>query len=303
MTDRFFAPGSARRLATLRILVGAYATIYSIARLPYLLDLSALEDERFIGTGFLTVLDGPPPAAFILSVGLVAIGACAATTVGWRHRFTGPIAAIALLATTTYGNSWGQVFHTENLMWLHVLVLAVVPAADALAMDRPRSRMPDVDERYGWPVKLMVALTVVTYVAAGVAKLRIGGWAWIDGDALRNQIAFDNLRKVRLDDIHSPFGAWLLQFGWLWPPAALFTVIVELGAPVAFVRNRLRYAWVAAAWLFHVGIVATMAIVFPYHLAGIAYAAILPTDRILDMVAERWRGRSGAISIEAGAAQ
>jgi hypothetical protein len=40
--------------------------------------------------------------------------------------------ALLLLWVTTYRNSWGQVFHTENLMVLHV-VLAVSPAAMPVA--------------------------------------------------------------------------------------------------------------------------------------------------------------------------
>jgi hypothetical protein len=295
MTDWFFAPDSGRRLATLRILVGAYATIYSIVRLWYLLDLSTLDDERFFGTGILTVLDKPPSASLVLPVGLITIVACAAMTVGWRYRISAPVAAVFLLCTTTYGNSWGQVFHTENLMLLHFAVLAVVPAADYYVLGRRTNATSaeSSDERYGWPIKLMVALIVLTYVAAGVAKLRIGGLAWIDGDVLRHQVAFDNLRKIRLDDIHSPLGTWLVQIGWVWVPVGFATLLIELSAPVAFVQNRIRYLWVGAAWLFHVGIATMMAITFPYHLTGIAYAAIMPTDRIAERAATWWKRRRG----------
>ncbi len=301
VTDWFFAPESARRLATLRILVGAYATIYSIVRLPYLLDSSRLGDDRFFGTGILTVFETPPPAWLVLPIGVTAIVAGAMMTLGWRYRLSAPLAALALLCTTTYGNSWGQVFHTENLMMLHIVVLSVVPAADDLVIGKAAGRTShDTDrddrsaERYGWPIKLMVALMVLTYVAAGIAKLRIGGWAWVDGDVLRHQVAFDNLRKVRLDEIYSPLGTWLTQITWVWLPVGIATLLVELGAPVAFIQRRIRYLWVAAAWLFHVGIAATMVIAFPYHLSAIAYAAVLPTDQILARAQTWLRQRRGA---------
>ena len=49
---------------------------------------------------------------------------------------------------------------------------------------------------YGWGIKLLVALTAATYVLAGIAKLRLAGMTWLDGEQLRNQIAVDNARKV-----------------------------------------------------------------------------------------------------------
>ena len=51
--------------------------------------------------------------------------------------------------------------------------------------------------------------------------------------------------------------------------------MVELGAPLALSSRRVAWLWVAAAWLFHIGILAAMAIVFPYQLSGIAYASFL----------------------------
>ncbi len=47
-----------------------------------------------------------------------------------------------LLFTTTYHDSFGQLFHTENLMVLYVIVLAIVPAADALVARPATCRAP-----------------------------------------------------------------------------------------------------------------------------------------------------------------
>ena len=41
-----------------------------------------------------------------------------------------------------------------------------------------------------------------------------------------------------------------------------------------------RAWWIAAAWGFHVGILVLMAIGFPYQLLGVAYAPLLPLERI-----------------------
>jgi hypothetical protein len=149
---------------------------------------------------------------------------------------------------------------------------------------RPATPGPAADGRYGWPVRLTAVIVVVAYVIAGIAKLRIGGLDWLDGDTLRNWVAHDNLRKAVLGDSYSPIGRHLVGHAWLFPPLAVLTVIVELGAGVALVGGRWRTAWVIAAWLFHVGVLALMAIVFPYQLSGVAFAPFFRLERLADHV-------------------
>ena len=83
-------------------------------------------------------------------------------------------------------------------------------------------------------------LTVVTYVLAGLAKLRYGGFGWLAGDVLRNQIAADALQKSLLGATYSPLVGWVTSHGWVLVPAAVVAVVVELAAPVAFVHGRPR---------------------------------------------------------------
>ena len=100
----------------------------------------------------------------------------------------------------------GQVFHTENLLVLHVIALALAPAADPGDRSPPEGRGATAGA-----VKLLAALTVATYVLAGIAKLRIAGVAWLDGEQLRNQIAIDNLRKALLGAAIAPLATPLLD--------------------------------------------------------------------------------------------
>jgi hypothetical protein len=154
-----------------------------------------------------------------------------------------------MLLLATLDSAWGQVFHTEHLVVLHLLVLALAPAADVLVVGRRRAAPgPVADGRYGWPVRLTAVVVVLAYVIAGIAKLRIGGLDWLDGDTLRHWVAHDNLSKAVLGDSHSPIGTYLVGHAWLFPPFAVLTVIVELGAWVALLGGRWRTAWVVAAW-------------------------------------------------------
>jgi hypothetical protein len=185
------------------------------------------------------------------------------------------------------------VLHTENLMVLQVLILSITASADAFSLDARRGiRRGPGDEHwsYGWPIRLLMLVTALTYVVSGWAKVDNGGWDWATGDVLRNQIANDNLRKLTLGDFYSPIGGWLVQFGWIFPPMALGSLVIELGAPVALFSDRLGWLWSGSAWLFHVAIAVIMATVFPYQLLGIAFAPFFPVERIW----ARLRGRTTA---------
>ena len=138
----------------------------------------------------------------------------------------------------------------------------------------------------------MAVITVIAYVIAGEAKLMETGFAWVTDDVLRNQVAFDNLRKILLGDAHSPIGAALVHYRWLFLPLAALTIVVEIGAPIALLRGRIfgrsiSLWWALTAWMFHLGIFALMFIIFPYQLFGVAYLPFFAVERwrIWDRVA------------------
>ena len=131
----------------IRILVGAFATVYAAVRVPDLWNYAAFSDSRFHPVGISGLLDGPLSPAAVAHAPRCVTSCRSAwrSRLGWRHKVVAPIAALALLVVTTYHDSFGQLFHTENLMVLYVIVLAVVPAADALSLDRRRAATRDVD--------------------------------------------------------------------------------------------------------------------------------------------------------------
>lgn len=280
-----------RRFVVLRALVGTYVAVWTIVRAPALLDPLDFSARRFDPVGPLWFLDTPPPAAAVVVALVVTPVAAAVLAFGRAERTAGAVAALAFLFLTTHRNSWGQLFHTENLVALHLCVLAVVPWTARSGSGSP----DDVADDRRWAIDAMAIMTVGTYLVAGIAKLRISGWAWVDGDVLRHQIAFDNARKELLGDTVSPVAGWLLRRDWLLAPAAVASMVVELAAPLALVHRRLARWWCALAWTFHVAIVVFMVILFPYHLTGIALAPLLPVERLGATVA-RWTGRFRAAS-------
>lgn len=195
----------------------------------------------------------------------------------------GPLFAVLLLVLTTYRNSWGKVLHTENLFVLHTIVLGLAASAEAWSLDaRRRERAPGPERRFGWPVWIVSLVTVATYLVAGLAKLELSGWDWVSGEQLRNQVAFDNLRKDLFGEPASPLAPFLLRHAWLFTPAGVTSLAVELGAPLALLGGWWRRVWVGSAWLFHLAILALMAILFPYQLSGIAFASLYRVERLPD---------------------
>ncbi|HEY0254667.1 MAG TPA: hypothetical protein VGC41_24240 [Kofleriaceae bacterium] len=260
---------TAQRLAAMRIVVGAYAVIYTLARLPELVAAAQMHRGSWSPLGIARVLHEPLPPGLAIAVAIITVPLLGLFASGFAYRIVAPLAAIALLWTMTYRNSWGQPFHTENLLVLHVIALACAPAADAWAWRMPSRAIAD-DRAYAFHIRVLAVITVSTYVLAGIAKLRLAGGAWTGGEQLRNQIAMDNARKVLLGAAPSFIATPLLGHPSLFTGVSIATLIVELGAPLALIP-RIGRVWVWAAWGFHVGVLLLMNIVFPYPLFGVAF--------------------------------
>lgn len=62
-----------------------------------------------------------------------------------------------------------------------------------------------------------------------------------------------------------------------------------LGAPFALLDAWTRRAWVVVAWLFHLGVLALMAILFIYPLTGVAFASFGHPEELWQRVRARSR--------------
>lgn len=298
MIDWLWHPAPARRLAALRVLVGAYTVAFLLARSASFWQMADLPAWQAEGVGVLWFLDASWSPTLVHVLYLVTLLLGVSFTLGLGFRVTGPLFAVAFLVVSTYRMSFGHVIHTEHLVALHLLALGFTRSADAWSLDARRRADPPVDHvRYGAPIRAMALVLVITYVLAGVAKVRHGGMDWLVGDVLRNQVAYDNLRKELLGSPHSPFGGWTVRFAWLFPPAAVLTTVVEIGAVVALLSSR-RAArlWALAAWGFHVMVLALMAISFPYPLSFVAYACLFDVERGGERLIQAARRRTGRTS-------
>lgn len=280
------AEASPERLAMLRWLTGGFVVAYLVLRLPVFVDLGQRRGG-FDGVGLAAVLGGPVGAHVVGVVLAATLATGISYTIGWRYRITGPMFALGVLVLTSYRSSWGQLLHFENLFAIHLVIVSLSPAADRWSLDARAGRTgrrPRDATAYGWPIALAALVVVITYVIAGVAKLRYGGTAWLVGDALRHHIAYSAARLDLLGGQPSPLASWAVSTAWLWPFAAAASVVVELAAPLAMLGGRIRTAWVVSAWLMHAGILLFMLVGFPYPLFLVAFAPFFELERLGERV-------------------
>ncbi len=295
--DKFWFPTvPASRLAMLRILVGLYALYYIGMRVKMLGNIARTDVHLFRPVGLVHLLSGPMSASFFEYIVLATLATGLLFVLGIKYRYVAPVFAILLLFTLCYRNSWSMIYHSSNAVVLHVLILSVVPAADAWSVDAWfRRKLGSVTGTdlwiYGWPIQLMCAATLATYFVAGVAKVTGPmGWGWASGEALRSQIAVDALRKELLSQGATQLAFLLYEHVWIFNILGVLSLVLELGAPFVLLNKRVNQFWAINAFLMHWGIYFIMGIKFRYCLSGIIFASFFDLDVFMRSVISKVTG-------------
>ena len=296
LIDRLVRPvAPAERLGAMRILVGLFAVIYMLVRAVAM--VSAPDHAKFSPAGLAKIVTAPVPGWLMIVSFILMIGSGLCFIAGYRFRLSGPIFAALLTWVLSYRNSFGMNWHTENLLVRHAIILAATDSAAGLSLDACRKPKPTPPSaHFGAAIQLLCLVTVLSYVLAGVAKLRVSGIGWTTGDILRNHVAYDNLRKVLLGDSYSELGAWAARHAWLFKPFAVLTIVVELSAPVALYGGKIARLWVLLVWSFHVGVLALMWILFPYQLSVVAFVPFFRAERFFPRLFELFGWLRGRLS-------
>lgn len=233
---------------------------YLVVRAPTLVS----EPATWAPVGVLTNTGSPLPRMALLVMWVTAVAWALTLAIDTRRtaRALSPVGAIALLLLLTHRSSSGQVLWFDILMVLHLVILAIGAMSDNRLL-------------VGWVLRLGGLVTVITYVLAGIAKLRIGGTAWVAQGALERHIAWSATRLEVLGGTASPLAGPLVELGIASTPLALVVLAIELGAPIALLNRRLAIIWAITAWTMHVGIAASMFVVFHWPLTGAAFVPLV----------------------------
>src|SRR5438874_3574457 len=134
----WFPEAPAARLAVLRILIGAFALWLVATEYSTWVDVGRTGPDLFEPVGVARLLHHPLPPEANQALITATVVAGVLFILGWRHRFTGPVFAALLLWVISYRMSWSMIYHSLNLVVLHVLILGIAPSADALSLDARR---------------------------------------------------------------------------------------------------------------------------------------------------------------------
>lgn len=269
------------RPAVLRLSTGAFTAWNNLRRRTMFHKLNHQDATMFEPVGPVRVLRRPLPPTVANALFDTAQVTNILATLGVAHKVTGPVNAALQLWTLSYRNSWGMIFHNDNMALAHQMILGVSRSADALSVDalvREKTLTPQRRDRtYGGVPTAMNIATCAVYVISGIAKVRSPqGWKWASGSTLRDQIAADAVRKEVFGSKAPDAAGDLYNARGFFTLAGVGALIIELGAPLSMVNRRFGQVFSVAAWGMHVGIRYIMGIKFPYNTSGVSYLPYFP---------------------------
>jgi hypothetical protein len=268
VTRWLLAPAPLARVAVLRVIVYLFVPVDVLLTTTWVRGHAQVPGELYVPLriGRLLPLPTPGPWVEVFQVLLVA-AALAAAVAAVRDvlpRLTGWLVAVLYLEWMVVAMSYGKVDHDR---FAFLVALFVLPSVGRAAL-RSRERT----EAAGWALSMVALAVVATYTLAAVAKLRFGGWDWVDGATLTRAV----LRRS------TPLSEPLLDVPWVLHAAQYGIMVMELVvAPLLLVRWRdPRWTWLLAlAFLgFHVMTFSMITIIFLPHC--IALLALLPLEKL-----------------------
>lgn len=300
----WFAPGSLRDLATVRIVIVAGQLVLLPGREAHLA-LTAASDETFLALPALKVLMLPfgewgvrPEAGLIEAAWLLAIvtGILALVGLFTRPALLGFAATNTLLQAHLF--SYGSVHHRQAILMIALWVLAFAPSGAAYSLDslRRRTRFSlaglrgkpgppagDLHELATWPLRLIQWVFVLVYLSAGLSKLSIGGLQWLNGHTLSYYLVQDGWRHG------SALGLWIAGFPALTSGLAVLTVAFELTFALAVLVPRLAWVYVLVGLGIHTGIYLTQrAPFFQFMVVYVVFIEALRQHFPLRSLVPRW---------------
>lgn len=226
-------------------------------------------------------LDGPPRDALWMGI-LQAVWKVSllASAAGVLTRFSTFVSAALAVYLLGLPQNFGKIDHMDGIVVILLGILFVSRCGDAVSLDDFLSRKAHGAKpreagnlEYRWPIVLGQILFTLVFFAAGIAKLRVSGLAWM---------AAGNMRHLLIEHryTHTPptdLGLIAARFAIICSGAAILTIVLELSMPLAVLSRRLRWPLLIALLLLQTGIALALGVYFTPYLAG--YLLFVPWER------------------------
>ncbi|SDQ48551.1 HTTM domain-containing protein [Quadrisphaera sp. DSM 44207] len=217
-----------------------------------------------------------PAATVLLAEGLrwgSALLALAAMS-GRAPRLLGWATAVCWSWFQYVSFSYGKVDHDRADF---LVALFLLPTAGLAHLSDARR-----SQAAGFALRAVQLMAIATYFLSAVAKVRFGGWEWVNSATIARAVVRRGAEWVQ----------WTLEVPWTLHALQWVLFTAELTAPVIFLLSeRWRRRAVGAWFAFHAATYAGIGIAFWPHL--VMMLAFLPLEQYRDRLLERWRRRRG----------
>jgi hypothetical protein len=222
------------------------------------------------------------------------------SAIGLFARASMWVAAVLGLYLLGLPHNFGQTFHFDALLVLTCVVLAFSRAADAWSVDALVGRTAPISDgrsgEYTWPRRMIWVAMSLVFVAAGLAKVRYSGLAWVWSDNMRILLVRAAYHVSDADPLGEA-GLWIAGHVWIARALAGLALGIELSFVLALFSRAARALLVPAALCMLVGIRVLMGPTFgAFLLANVFW---MPWEAAGAQVVA-WRARVRASPMPAG---
>ena len=218
-----------------------------------------------------------PDFEIVQIIFFVSIASGVLSLVGLVTNFSLVLFAATSVYLQAYLYSFGDFHHPEAVMVIALSALAISPSGRVLSVDawlRSRTRREGLlavavqSEFAGWPIKLLQCFFVLMYSSAVWSKLSASGLDWANGYTLQYFLARNGLRWG------NTLGVWLSQFHTFILLSQIGILLFQATFALAVIFPKLRWIYVPAGLLLHIGIYLTLNAPFFSWIA--LYAVFIP---------------------------
>jgi hypothetical protein len=267
----WFTPIPRARIAAFRVLVYVFLPLDVLWLRPWGAAHGHVDPDLYrpLQIGRLLPLPTPTPTVVDVVQYGVVLAAVALVILVVRDRAPrwqtalGAAAFLLYLEWLIISFSYGKVDHDR---FAFLVALAVLPTAGRAAL---RDMTPS--QAAGWALRMVQVGVVATYFLAALAKVRFGGWAWVNSTTIARAV----IRRGTM------FADLLLRMPWTLQFTQWFIMALEFVSPtLLFIKPKWQQYAVAFLLTFHVMTFLMIRIIFMPHV--VCLAAFLPLERVLN---------------------
>lgn len=180
--------------------------------------------------------------------------------IGWWTRFVLPLGAIGTFILGGILRQYDHFYHTGLVPLVLMVVLCCLPCADGWSCDRLwkiyQGKPTPIADRpsllYGWARYVCWVVVAQVYLAAGLSKLRIGGFFWWNATNIRSTLYADGLNSTQFDWGLSPYFTNVPDI--LVALFGIFGLVSELSFPLVLFSSFARRILPFGIMMLHLGI-------------------------------------------------